>query len=83
MTLTNEPPTIDRPSLLAVFNVIIALAGDIGVGLALFLTQAFIRSGLKTLLGHGPETEKVRTCPTLVSSSPPPASPAHRSFNKR
>jgi hypothetical protein len=49
----------DRPSFLAMFNVVIALAGDIGVGLALSLTQAFIRSGLKARLGDTPDTAKI------------------------
>ncbi|KAK4233846.1 major facilitator superfamily domain-containing protein [Achaetomium macrosporum] len=41
----------DRPSLLAIFNVITALASNIGVGLTLSLMQRFIRSGLKARLG--------------------------------
>ncbi|KAK3301761.1 major facilitator superfamily domain-containing protein [Chaetomium strumarium] len=49
----------DRPSLLAIFNVVTALASDVGMGVTLSLTQRFIRSGLQSRLGDGPDTAKI------------------------
>lgn len=41
------------------FNVIVAFAGDVGVGVSLALTENFVRRGLHRQLGGLPNYEEV------------------------
>ncbi|ORY67029.1 major facilitator superfamily domain-containing protein [Pseudomassariella vexata] len=49
----------DQPSCLALFNVAVALAGDVGVGVSLSLTDKFIRNGLREQLAGTPDCDKI------------------------
>ncbi|KAI1769914.1 MFS general substrate transporter [Hypoxylon cercidicola] len=49
----------DQASVLAMFNVIVAFAGDVGVGVSLALTENFVRRGLHRELGGTPNYEEV------------------------
>ncbi|KAI0885080.1 MFS general substrate transporter [Annulohypoxylon maeteangense] len=49
----------EQASFLAAFNVVVAFAGDVGVGVSLALTQNFLRRGLHRALVGMPNAEEV------------------------
>ncbi|KAI1439985.1 MFS general substrate transporter [Annulohypoxylon stygium] len=49
----------EQPSFLAMFNVVVAFAGDVGVGVSLALTQNFLKRGLHRALAGIPNSEEV------------------------
>ncbi|KAI2610788.1 MFS general substrate transporter [Hypoxylon fragiforme] len=49
----------DQSSFLAIFNVVVAFAGDVGVGVSLALTKNFIRNGLYRELAGTPNYEEI------------------------
>ncbi|KAI1135825.1 MFS general substrate transporter [Hypoxylon sp. FL0543] len=49
----------EQASLLAVFNVVVAFAGDVGVGVSLALTENFLRQGLYRELAGIPNYEEI------------------------
>ncbi|KAI2602327.1 MFS general substrate transporter [Hypoxylon sp. NC1633] len=49
----------EQASFLAIFNVVVAFAGDVGVGVSLALTANFIRNGLYRELASMPNHEEV------------------------
>ncbi|KAI1214381.1 MFS general substrate transporter [Annulohypoxylon truncatum] len=49
----------EQPSFLAMFNVVVAFAGDVGVGVSLALTQNFLKRGLYRELADMPNSEEV------------------------
>ncbi len=61
----------DQSSFLAIFNVVVAFAGDVGVGVSLALTKNFIRNGLYRELAGTPNYEEV-TSRSHIPSPPFP-----------
>ncbi|KAI0834244.1 MFS general substrate transporter [Hypoxylon sp. FL0890] len=49
----------EQASFLAIFNVVVAFAGDVGVGVSLALTQNFLRQGLNRELAGIPNYEEI------------------------
>ena len=49
----------DQPAFLALFNLVVALAGDFGVGVALSLTETLTRYGLHDKLEDMADCEEV------------------------
>ncbi|KAI2463846.1 MFS general substrate transporter [Annulohypoxylon bovei var. microspora] len=49
----------EQASFLATFNVVVAFAGDVGVGVSLALTQNFLKRGLYRELAGMPNSEEV------------------------
>ncbi|OTA57910.1 MFS general substrate transporter [Hypoxylon sp. EC38] len=49
----------EQASFLAIFNVVVAFAGDVGVGVSLALTQNFLRQGLYRELAGMPNYEEI------------------------
>lgn len=57
------------------FNVVVAFAGDVGVGVSLALTENFVKRGLQRELGRTPNYEEVRNqtwlpliCPRFLTT---------------
>ena len=55
--------SMDQPQLYALFDLVLALAGDMGIALSLALTRAFVKGNLSFVLGDSARTDEVKPIP--------------------